>query len=151
MKKLNLLIGILMASIILSSCGGTLLFDRIGGYTEISGLDFRPYASEGFLFTQSEYTGEYISMGILRITVVPEAVLDSIMPGTILEELRWKISDKDIQNDALEEVYQACIEMGADAFVNMKIDIIPMSYVGVTNPPLVLNSYEISGVAIDRL
>lgn len=149
----SLRIGLVLLIIIaLSSCGIANL-THIQGSTEVSGFDFRPYASDGFLLTQSEYLGDYITLGILKITVTPEASLGvAYISGTGNPiSSRWDVSYEGFKEQALEEVYQICIDMGADALVNMTIELVPVSYIDRTSPALVLYSYEITGAAIKRL
>lgn len=119
-----------------------------------SGIDFLEYSKNGFLFTPEKYEGDYESIGLVSFLIMPEAVKEKTdAPDTqsyrdLGPVIKWRIEDVNIQN-AVEGIYKHCIEMGANALVNFKIEVKIEDYSN-RNPPIKLEGYRITGFAIKR-
>ena len=108
-------------------------------------IDFTEYTQKGFLFTPNAYTANYESIGLITIIYYPEARLvtrvieyegkDKEGNKRARKESEWVIN-KINSNALLDSVYTTCIEMGADAFTQLKIlDAPTMPYgINTTNP-----------------
>ena len=124
-------------------------------------IDFTEYTQKGFLITPNAYTGNYESIGLITLIYYPEARL-------ITKEIEYEGKDKEgnkltrkesewvinkINSKALlDSVYTTCIEMGADAFTQLKIlDAPTMPYAINTLNPVSINGIKIEGYAIKRL
>jgi hypothetical protein len=143
---------VIALALLLCSCGSPVLFSRIDRSVEIAAIDFTSFTSRGFLFTPLTFEGDYESVGLIAVTIYPDATIEEVpVPGTTaVRKKQWAVGDLDVQA-ALEQAYQECVEMGADALTQMVVQSVTKSYVGVTSPPLVLQGYQITGYAIRRI
>lgn len=119
-----------------------------------SGYDFSEYSEKGFLFTPNEYSGDYESIGLIQLTYSPEARLSTVsehIPGVGKKERTQWITDPINADKVIEDVYNLCIEMGADALTQMKIEPYSENHAQGTMNPLTLSGIKISGFAIRRL
>ena len=145
---------LLLITIIATSCSSTP--DSIPEKISISGYNFSKYSNEGFLFTPNVYNGEYESVGLIHLTYTPEANLVEVYSGKQLENGKPQVSKEwhVIEFDSeilLDNVYEACLELGADAFTQMVLQTHSETYGNTTMYPLILNGAKISGFAIKRL
>jgi hypothetical protein len=127
---------------------------------KLYGIDFTPFTKKNFLITPEKYTGNYESIGIINFTAKPGAkyiklgfkanpdYTEQNNQLKYLESFDWKV-DSIIFSDVLNKVYKICTDMGADALVNFKNDIIYDSHSDISNPVTIMG-YEISGFAIKR-
>lgn len=134
---------------------------KIDSYSLLNKVDFRPYSEKGFLFTPEKYNGDYESIGIIDFIKMPGAVYSNIknMKGNTayLPESpeypettsQWFFEPIDL-NQVLEELYQQCQSLGADALMNFKLEANEDKYsVDISNPTTVVG-YRITGFAIKR-
>ena len=125
-------------------------------------FDFSNYSNNDFLFTPDSYTGEYESKELITVIISPEANKTRVSPneekttdaiyyqGNSVNNSFWVV--KDIQPDEiLSEIYEKCIQIGADAFVNFKVQTESKTFVQNTPPILEYENYIISGFAIKRI
>lgn len=124
------------------------------------GIDFTPYTKLNFLITPEKYPGSYESIGMINFTAKPGAqyLLSSKKPNPyygrnsgepkFIEIYEWKI-DSIAFPEVLNKVYKICVEMGADALVNFKNEIILDPRTGIKNP-VTITGYQITGYAIKR-
>ncbi len=114
----------------------------------VTGIDFRPYTEKGFLITPEKYTGEYQSIGMIRIDVQPATKkVDYSVPidtKTWSVHLDWLVENLDIKM-VIDEAYKAATKMGADALTDFSLS----SRVMVEGYILV-PTYEATGFAIKR-
>lgn len=120
----------------------------------VSGYDFAKYSENGFLFTPNSYEGDYESIGLVQLTYMPEAKHVYITKETMLRETvttkDWLVSDINPAK-GIEEIYNVCIEMGADAMTQMEIESYSVAHAQNTTMPITLTGIKISGFAIKRL
>lgn len=137
--------------LVFCGCGSPMLFNSIDKSTEITVLDFTNFTGRGFLFTPLTYDGDYESVGLIAVTMFPDATVEQVpIPGSnTVHKKQWAIGALDIQA-ALEQAYQECVNLGADALTQLDVQSVTQSFVGVTDPPLVLQGYQITGFAIRR-
>ena len=118
----------------------------------VSGYDFRKYTEQGFLFTPEEYLGDYESIGLLNLEVLPE--IRKVPYGTRASEKGWEIvigttrywQVEEISSvEVLDSLYKEAIGMGADAIVSFNLEAIP-HYNGDAN----YYGLQASGFAIKR-
>lgn len=123
-----------------------------------AGVDFTPFTARGFLFTPERYPESYESIGVITITIWPEAnrevrsgrrVRRGGQDTPAVEIGDWVIEPITIQ-DALESMYERASEMGADAVVNLEISRVVEEYASSLLTTLVLPGIEVSGFAIKR-
>ena len=126
----------------------------------IYGIDFTPYTSKGFLFTPEKYDGQYESIGMITYTTMPGAKYlrsgakpnpyyrpGGSEPG-VISVYEWVVDSMKF-SDALRNVYDICVSMGADAMINFQNEVIRDEYTNIKNPVVILG-YSISGFAIKR-
>ena len=70
MKKLSFIA--LSVAILFSSCK---VVEFIPASESLTGIDFRPYAEKGFLFTPYKYDGKFFTLSMVSLTVMPKAEL----------------------------------------------------------------------------
>lgn len=121
---------IFFISILLSSCGPM-------RQITIESVDLKRYANEGFLITQSSYTGNtYIPIGIIRVEVTSGYEYDwnkkkkdtsSIKPLYVPPQEIYgnKIYTESSLADAIEFMYQEAIKQGANAIINLQYIYLP--------------------------
>ena len=122
-----------------------------------SGYDFRPYTEQNFLFTPEAYQGEYESIGLLYVEIIPEVKRANYGENSRINELEWefirsrsgdgvwkvkRFSSKEI----LDELYKEATKMGANAVVNLKFENIENS-----NGAITFYGIGVSGLAIKRI
>ncbi len=121
----------------------------------ISGYNFSKYSAEGFLFTPNEYFGDYESVGLIHLIYTPEANLIEVYTGKTNEQGKpinkksWQVNEFDSEL-LLDKIYEACIELGANAFTQMNIETHSESYATNTFYPITINGAKISGFAIRK-
>ena len=126
----------------------------IPAYENLLGYDFRPFAKRGFLITPYSYDGKYTAIAIINFKIMPESNLVLIKSGynyntnTPTTVKNW-VSDTVETDEALERIYQHCIEIGADALVDFKITDVT-DYYTKTTPNTTIEGKRITGFAIRR-
>lgn len=119
------------------------------------GFDFRKYAEKNFLITPEMYQGEYMTMGIVNCEIYPEAFYISTSVTKTpdgeysLSGYKWIMKQIDPES-AIDSMYFRCINMGADALVNFRIESVEEEYSNIKNP-ITINGIKVSGYAINRL
>jgi len=131
-----------------------------------SRVDLSDYAAKGFLFSPSEYLGDFEAIGWVRVEYSPEANLvevESNNSGGVQYGTRakgdkvksWKIEPvHPLLERAYEELYRQCTAMGADALTMMETTITEVQYPTsgpAMNEWLSIDKYRIDGFAIKRL
>lgn len=148
MKKLSSVFFLIVIS--LSSCVTGI--KHLPRNEQFLGFDFTPYSENGFLFTPESYQGDYESIGLITYSVTPEAnLVNSYGNGgastySSKSMLEWEVEELDA-NDAIKSMYDKCIEMGADALTNFKVET-KETLIPTTHQPMY--QYIVSGFAIKR-
>ena len=109
---------------------------------------FAEFTEAGFLFIPTNYNGDFESIGMVTIECHPEANLvedDSESSGK-----KWQVEPLPI-HEALQSAMQKCVELGADALTQLKIETKIESLYGRSQNPLTYDYVSISGFAIKRL
>lgn len=146
-------------SLIVSAC--SIKLKHIRGYESKMVLDFTKYTEQGFLITPFKYLGDYESIGIITVKVMPEAnfiskkIMKAKYPASSADEYDleewWEIEDINSEM-VIDILYESAVEMGADAIVEFDIEVINQRYgYGIAANPVTLYGYEMSGYAIKRL
>jgi len=147
MKKTLLIIS--TAFIILSACTS---IKHIPGYEKLTGLDFRPFADKGFLITPYVFNGDYISIYMVNYVIMPEANYMPANPDNVgtgdYTSGSWTFKKLNIET-ALNNIYETCVEMGADALMDFQLQSNKEYYTGINNP-VTVNGIQITGIAIKR-
>ena len=147
----------IIISIITISCVTELKI--IEPQSTLNGIDLRKYSDAGFLITPERFIGEYKSINIIDYVKKPGAKylkvgrkldINNSEPENLVytDEMKWIIDNISL-NDVLDDVYKICIEMGADALVNFKVELTDDVYSGITNT-VIITGYHITGFAIKR-
>jgi len=133
---------------VLSACNAPRELTYIPGYELLKGLDFRPYAEKGFLFSPYMYDGKYTTLALIEYVIMPEARLNTyeLSDGTVLG--KWS-KDEIKTEEALDNIYNKCIEFGADAMVDFTLTDNIEIYTGITVPTRIIG-VKITGIAIKR-
>lgn len=139
---------VLLVSLTLMGCAAVLEMD---GYSRVTTTDFTPYTKLGFLITPEKYLGDYESIGMIESTTFPSIKKkpdtynkEKWEEVTSLDGRKYIISRVD-QEIALKSIYEASINMGADALMNFKMEAVLMP-----NGTLTLMAIKVSGFAIKR-
>lgn len=154
MKKVTAIVLIVFLAV---SCA---MLKDVPSYSLLNKIDFRKYSDAGFLFTPEMYPGEYKSVGIIDFIKMPNALFtvekelpdkDKYTPKnpSLKTTTQWYTEKVDLQ-EAVEELYQQCSSLGADALVNFKVDFNTDKYINVGNPIDIIG-YRITGFAIKRI
>ncbi len=140
MKKLLFL---LTSCCILSGCAIT--YNHIPPVSEFYGIDFRPYIEKGFLITPEFYLGEKDIIADVTYVLSPEANRVDLNPNDAVPPV-WISQPVNIYQ-AMDSVYNFCIDRGANGLVNFRLDQHP-----ITTPPpaTTINRITITGYAIKR-
>lgn len=153
MKKLQSIIVLLL---LIAGCGtqGAL---PTAEYISNAGYDFRQYSQQGFMFTTEGFDGDYESVGFVRIVYNPQFIKipsggdirdfeDSrVYQDPVNPAIHWRVSEPD-EGKMIEAAYQRSVDMGADAIIRFQIHNIR-----IRNNELVVNSSELTGLAIKRV
>ena len=120
----------------------------------VSGMDFRPFTVLGFLMTPEKYLGEDAPTGLISVSVWPEVVRNSDRKQGV-QYMRWvgqSGSSRQMRyieivpvEVALQEAYEAALNMGADALVDVSVRAVDRRY-----GPGQITGLEVSGFAINR-
>lgn len=135
--------------LILILCGCTMPPTKVPEEFQFKTIPFTKYTEKGFLFTPNNYEKDYESIGIIDATLYPEANLRSIKTGSPIGYISWKKKDINFEK-ALDSLYESCVEMGADALIQMKFDIVSKTKFKTTSKPLKIVGINIKGYAIKR-
>ena len=155
MKRIIALTGLLLA---MWSCT---TLTKIDAYSHMNKVDFAAYSQKGFLITPEKYNGEYESIGIIDFVKMPGAVYSNLkdMEGNnkyIPEHSnfsktssQWFYEFIDLDK-AINELYEECLSMGADAIMNFDFELNEDSYTVDYSNPTKVTGYRITGFAIKR-
>ena len=121
-------------------------------------VDFTKYTETGFLFTPLKYEADYESIGLISFYFYPRAVSKKLSAaqkersGTLFM-YEWRVDDIKKTDKILDEVYNKCIKMGANALTQMSISDAIKTYpnTGTQAPSLTIKGLKIEGYAIKRL
>jgi hypothetical protein len=140
--------------LILSSCAPSLV-EWNSSYS-VNGYDFRDYTAKNFLFTPNQYLEAFDAIGLVEVTFTPEIKKRAISSTghAIPEEGYTIIYGYDtaylVQEPntklLVEQLYQVCKEMGADAVMQIRIE---SEY--LDNNGHKIRTIKMSGFAIKRL
>ncbi len=134
---------------------------KIDAYSHMNKVDFTAYSQKGFLFTPEKYNGEYESIGIIDFVKMPGAVYSieknlatdkkyiPQYPDYSESTAQWFYEVIDL-NEVLEELYQQCRSMGADALMNFNLEPNEDRYSEDISNPTTVIGYRITGFAIKR-
>jgi hypothetical protein len=132
------------------------LLDHVPELTVVHANDLREYTRQGFLFTPGSYSGDFESIGIIRLTTYPAANLVTVererMDGSKFADFRrWQLETIDSDN-MLKSIKLKCEEMGADALTHLKMETVfrPLEFSN-SETPLNRSGVQVSGFAIKRL
>ncbi|MCF7801628.1 MAG: hypothetical protein K9N34_06380 [Candidatus Marinimicrobia bacterium] len=136
-------------------------------YSIITGMDFTKYSNQGFLFTPDKYEADYESVGLISMTYRPRAELKVLTGDTTSHPELKAIYEKGVggapyqekrewqyeilSEEFLDEVYEACVGMGADALTQMEFSVSYVPMVSDLVNPLTLPEIKIYGFAIKRI
>jgi len=121
-----------------------------------SGFNFSEYSNKGFLFTPNTYDGDYESIGLIQLIMTPDARIKNVytgetsQTGEAIKKKKWVVEEID-PNKGIEEMYNLCIEMKADALTQMEFEPYLESHAQGTIMPVTISGIKISGFAIKRL
>ena len=137
--------------LVLAGCGTS----GVPRSTQTLVYDFRPYTEQGFLITPEEYQGDYRSVGIIAMEIVPAASKEYAyekewkeyeeVEGTYRQG-DWAIEEMSTQ-DVIDQVYEQAQGMGADAIMNFEVMTDTEALPGES---LVRPVFVVRGFAIDR-
>jgi len=143
MEKLQILLTLTILSI---SCSPSLT--SISKQITVTSFDFTKYNDEEFLFTPDNYLGDYESIGLLSVEILPELKKVSgqnLKPGQFYSpDMLWEyvaVSSGEI----LDTLYSKAKSLGADSIVHLNFEIINLVYRNVSVPGI-----RASGFAIKR-
>lgn len=122
-----------------------------------SGYDFNKYVEKGFLITPELYNGDYVVVGLLECSVIPEVLLENSENKAMMELSKQKKLEyyakfiggkkyhvKKIDTDSLiSYMHVTALSLNADAIMkfNISTEILPEYYVPFP---------KITGIAIKR-
>jgi hypothetical protein len=117
-----------------------------------SGYDFSNYSKKGFLFTPNLYQGDYETIGLIQLSYTPQAKYDLIRAKQRYGKppYGWEV-DEINPKKAIKAIYKECVEMGADALTQMKIETFFEHQAQDTHSPITIIGIKISGFAIKRI
>lgn len=156
MKKLSYLLLILISF----SCAELAPLNEIPEVNNLFSIDLKKYSEDGFLITQDKYIKEYESIAMIDFLKRPKASYvkvgrkinnsASMSANTPVyeDEMSWIVGEISMQ-ETIDNIYEICKSMGADALVDFKIASDDFYYSSIKNPILV-PGYRITGFAIKR-
>jgi len=114
------------------------------------GFDFTPYTEKGFLFTPEKYEAEHESIGLITCIIFPEKKQVTVQYQDELYSRHFSMDVLELEqlqpDEILQIIYERCIEMGANAFVNFEFETIDLPTKGFFNWKT--HVYIIKGFAI---
>ncbi|HRQ78483.1 MAG TPA: hypothetical protein PLY94_07770 [Gemmatimonadaceae bacterium] len=120
---------------------------HIPGSVSVTGIDFTKYTTLGFMFTPERYAGDYESIGLITVTIIPTATGSlriQARSGATERTVDWTVSPVEAK-DVLDEAHSRAVAMGADAIMNLSLQAIPQ-----VHPELTFYGIELRGFAIKR-
>jgi len=141
---------IVLVSVLIASCA---VLDTIEKSRELTIIDYGKYAEKGFLFTPYIYNGDFESVGPVYYSYSPGAKYrahersDTTKIESSTYDKQWFPEYFNLY-DAMDDVYNECVKMGADALIETKISGDTRT-VPAANPAT-LPVYIITGFAIKR-
>ena len=144
----------------------------IPGRLVISGFDFTKYSDLGFLITPDDYQGDYESAGLIEVSYVPDARLETVKDVKSLssadslnlandpwfvndggeggERKVWRIDEIE-PSRIIDTIYNECRKMGANALTQLSIEYFFENHAEGTTRPVRIPGVRVSGFAIKRL
>lgn len=146
MKSIIISYSILLLFLLLSCSTTTQTSKQVFTYV----YDFRKYTDEGFLFTTEKYLGDYESIGLLSIEIIPELKKKDgyFAPGQTYSggsSSFWNYIPIKTE-EVLDSLYNKAKSMGADAVVNLDVEYFDVIVSGNISVP----ETRASGFAIKR-
>jgi len=138
------LAGIVLLAAALLACSP---ISHIPADSSVSGIDFREYTERGFLFSPWQYDGRYESVGVIEVTMFPEANRVSSRTRGGATETHWEF-ERITVSEMTAALYEQAREMGADALVEFDLRGETRE---LTNPTATMRGLTASGFAIRRL
>lgn len=105
--------------------------------TIVTGVDFREHTREGFLFSPNAYAGAFEAVGMVTVSMFPEATW-------VQKQQKWVTAPLKLA-DVLVEARKSAATLGADAIVNVSFRSLSKGYTWG-----VISGVEVSGFAIKR-
>lgn len=145
MKRLTLTLAAIAVLAMVTSC-------TVTQETTMRHIDLSQFAKQDFLITPHQYNGEYITVGYVEFTYVPELESLSVKERSKLNMKEWaKVSTtyytrKEGVQGMMEKVQAQVKELGGDGIMDLVI-------IAVDNPAYhsaYANTVRLSGWAIDR-
>lgn len=142
MKKNLLIIAVLL---LFSSCA---TIDKVPQIREMIFVDYARYSEKGFLFTPYIINGDFDPVGPVEYYFSPGAEYKNMSSGNYpISEKQWVVDSFDIYT-AIDDVYNECLKMKADALIETKITTGTNT---LPNMPLaVIPTIKITGFAVKR-
>lgn len=118
------------------------------------GIDLRQYTVDGFLVTPFQYQADYMAVGMIYTTFMPEGIKTKIKTdkktddGMPIHKKVWRFQNLKLQ-DGLDKMVADSKELGADAIVELKIQDKTESHIDGFSA-INVYGYELSGFAIKR-
>lgn len=160
MLRKSILVCIVTSFCLVTSCAKKLEEKIVHGYSNVRFSSLKKYADEGFLITPSEtYGANYNSIGFISIETMLDAaalIVEVEVPSydkhrhTTKKVIQWNapmVPQEGIEA-MIDELYQVALSQGADAIINVKIEIFHRT---LKNPTGTQLGSRIKGFAIDRL
>jgi uncharacterized protein YbjQ (UPF0145 family) len=129
---------------------------HIPAVNAVVALDFTGYQQRGFLISPYEYSGDYESVGMISILVMPEAKLIRTPTGETdewgheLTKGEWVVAAVEVDT-VIAELYEKAAGMGADAVVDFTVRKVTEEYPVDPARLLTVSGLEVTGFAIKRL
>ena len=117
---------------------------------EFQPISFKKFSDKGFLFTPNSYDRQYQSIGMVDASIYPEANLQNTESGSPTGRIIYWLQEPVNMDKALDSLYEACVQMGADALVQLKFRSVSKIKYKSTTKPLEVFGVNIKGFAIKR-
>ncbi|MBN2827911.1 MAG: hypothetical protein JXQ26_07970 [Tissierellales bacterium] len=115
-------------------------------------LDFTKYTEKGFLFTPLLYNGNYESVGLINYRFIPSASykdMKTVKNGVYTTIYYWDRDNFSLY-DLLDSVYTWSSSKGANAIVNLKLEVATEYFGYGFDNPATIQGLDVSGFAIKR-
>ena len=120
-------------------------------------IDFSKYSKQNFLFTPLKYSGDYQSIGLISVSMMPEAefkfqdrFVDSTRTRFIGSNKIWVIKKLNLES-VIDTFYLKATSMGANAVIDFNIKFIKKTFESKSTNPVILPGVELTGFAIKRI
>lgn len=138
-----------IALLLTSGCATTGPESYVPPQHDLITFDFSEYTEEGFTFTPQDYDGPYKAVGMISMTIRPEAQkMDrgtEVAPDNENYDIQGDWMIKRVTTDRLvQATYEEAVAMGANGIINFDVTGRPRSVA----PDLTLPEYTVSGFAV---